>query len=184
MIRGDHTYIRGTEQDDVELLYRLYMQGPPRAGLLDARREPLLPNRDEIRDLLTRKEIADGSFYTVEDTTGDIVGFCSLRGHSAEGRFAEYSIQFADTSLYDTPLAGEAHAFLLDRAFVRLGMRKVLAYALEKETELRDFLLRQGFRSAGVQRQVLYTGGRWNDLETLALEHRAEHVDGPAAHAS
>ena len=173
MIRGDHSYIRGTEQDDVEALYGLYLQDMPRAGLLDVRRELLLPNRDELRDLLTRKEIADGSFYTVEDRRGAVVGFCSLRGHSVEAGFAEYILHFVDLAHYRTPTAREAHAFLLNRAFTRLGLRKVMAHALSVEDALRDFLVENQFQSAGVQRDVLFSGGVWHDLETLVLNNPA-----------
>lgn len=169
MIRGDHTFIRGTEQDDVEALYQLYMLGEIRAGLLDVRREPLLPTRDDLRDLLTRKEIADGTFYTVEDRVGRIVGFCSLRGHNAESGFIEYILEFIDTAHYATPMAGEAHAFLLERAFDRLRVRKVLAHAVSGERALTGFLQSVGFQSAGTQRDVVFAQGSWHHLETLVL---------------
>ena len=171
VIRGEHTFVRGAEQDDVEALYRLYMDRVPRAGLLDARREPMLPTRADLRDLLTRKEISEGSFYTVEDRQGVIVGFCSLRGLNTEARFAEYGLQLADVSLYDSEIATEAHAFLLDRAFMRLGLNKVLAHGLSSELALGAFFRRVGFTSAGVQRDVLYTGGTWCHLETFVLQH-------------
>lgn len=173
MIRGEHTYIRGTEHDDVEALYGLYMQRRPRAGMLDARREPLLPSREDLRELLTRKEIVDGGFYTVEDTTGAIAGFCTMRGHNLEARFAEYSLQMLDPEGYASPKAREAHAFLLERAFTHLALRKVVAHALTDEAALRAFLAGAGFESAGVQRDVLYARGRWHDLETLVLHNAA-----------
>ncbi len=176
MIRGDHTFIRGTEQDDVEALFQLYMLDEPKAGLLDARRERLLPNRDEIRDLLTRKEITEGGFYTVEGRTGAIAGFCSLRGLSTEAGYAEYSIHFGDSKAYESPVADEAHAFLCERAFVRLGLRKVLAHVLSSESALTTFLQRSGFSSAGVQREVLFAQGGWHHLETFVLNNPTHHV--------
>lgn len=178
MIRGEHTYIRGTEQDDVDALYAFYAPEYPRAGLLDGRREPLLPNRDDLRDLLTRKEIADGSFYTVEALDGEIAGFCSLRGQNAEGRFAEYSLQLTAPALYTTPVAHEAHAFLVERAFSRLSLRKVLCHALAHEEALAAFLRSVGFHSAGMQRDVLYAGGTWQNLETFVLNNPAHIPTG------
>tara|TARA_R110001592_G_scaffold169516_4_gene406081 strand:+ start:2165 stop:2710 length:546 start_codon:yes stop_codon:yes gene_type:complete len=171
MIRGEHSFIRGTEQDDVEALFGLYAPGVLRAGLLDARREPLLVTRDDLRDLLTRKEIADGSFYTVESKTGAIVGFCSIRGLNTDARFAEYGIQFTDTDCYGADLAREVHDFLLDRAFKRLGLRKVIAHALTEETAMVEFLRGKGFMSAGVQREILFSQGTWHHLETLVLNN-------------
>jgi RimJ/RimL family protein N-acetyltransferase len=157
----------------VEALYALYMDGVLRAGLLDARREPMLPARDDLRDLLTRKEIADGSFYTIESETGDIVGFCSLRGINIEARFGEYGLQLSDARSYTTAVATEAHDFLMDRAFARLGLRKVLAHALSTETEFVEFLRSRGFSSAGIQRDVLHARGGWHHLETLVMGNPA-----------
>lgn len=153
----------------MEALYQLYMQGGNRAGLLDVRREPLLPTRDDLRDLLTRKEIADGTFYTVEDRVGRIVGFCSLRGHNSESGFIEYILEFSDMAHYATPMAGEAHAFLLERAFTRLRVRKVVAHAVSGEQALTTFLRSVGFSSAGIQRDVVFSQGGWHHLETLVL---------------
>ena len=167
MIAGQHTFIRGTELDDVPAFSRLYQAGTLRAGLLDARREPVLPTRDELRELLSRKEIADGGFYTVEDRAGEIQGFCSLRGMNSEARYAEFSLVLLDPALYTSSLAEEAAAFLYERAFVRSGLYKVVAYCLEGETELAGFLRAQGFESAGIQRDAVYAQGRWHALEAL-----------------
>lgn len=167
MIAGQYTFIRGTELDDVPALAQLYQVGCLRAGLLDARREPVLPTRDELRELLSRKEIAEGGFYTIEDRAGEIQGFCSLRGANSEARYAEFSLVLLDPGQYATHLAVEAAHFLYDRAFVRQGLHKVVAYCLDCETPLADFLRAQGFVSAGVQRDVLFAQGRWHGLEAF-----------------
>jgi len=167
VITGSHTFIRGTELDDVAALSELYGVGILRAGLLDARREPILPTRDELRELLSRKEIAEGGYYTIEDRAGQILGFCSLRGLNAEARYAEFNLVFLDPNDFSSPAAAEAAAFLYDRAFTRLGLRKVVAYCLEHEAELAAFLRAQGFESAGVQRDAVFAGGRWHAQEAL-----------------
>jgi RimJ/RimL family protein N-acetyltransferase len=176
VITGEHTFIRGTEQDDVPALSALYRADTLRAGLLDGRREPVLPTRDELRELLSRKEIADGGYYTVEDKSGTIQGFCSLRGMNSEARYAEFSLVLLDPAYYARPLAAEAATFLFDRAFTRSGLRKVVAYCLEGETELAAFLRNQGFESAGVQRDVVYAGGRWHALEALARSNGSRNT--------
>lgn len=167
MITGNHIFIRGTEYDDVAALSELYRPGCLRAGLLDARREPILPSQEELQELLGRKEIADGAFYTVEDREGTIRGFCSLRGMNPEARFCEFSLLFRDPACYRGEVANEACDIMLERAFVRLGLRKVVAYCLGGEREFAELLARQGFESAGIQRQVLYAAGNWHDLESF-----------------
>lgn len=176
MIKGAYTYIRGAEVDDVSSLADLYQDTALRAGLLDGRREPIAPTRDELGELLTRKELIEGGFYTVEDLTGRVQGFCSLRGVNPEVGYGEFSVLLLDPVRYDSPIAGEAGAFLLDRAFGRLGLRKVVANCLAHERELAEFLVRTGFESAGVQREILYARGHWHDLESFARanpSHRA-----------
>lgn len=174
MITGEYTFIRGTEQDDVPALSLLYGTSALRASLLDARREPVLPSRDELRELVSRKEIADGGYYTLEDRQGVIRGFCSLRGVNAEARYGEFSLILIDPSDYATPLAREAADFLYERAFVRAGLAKLVAYCLEGEVELMNFLREQGFESDGIQRDVVFTGGRWHALEALSRKRSAK----------
>ena len=168
MITGKHSYIRGTEYDDVAALSVLYLPGSLRAGLLDARREPVLPSQEDLQELLGRKEIADGAFYTVEDLGGEVRGFCSLRGMNPEARYCEFSLLLLDTEAYAGPLADEAAQIMLERAFIRLGLRKVVAYGLCHESEWAALLTRHGFVSAGIQREVLYARGQWHDLETYS----------------
>lgn len=176
MITGQHTFIRGTEQDDVPALSELYRAEILRAGLLDGRREPVMPTRDELRELLSRKEIADGGYYTVEDASGRVRGFCSLRGLNPEVRYAEFNLVLLDPGYYATPLADEAAAFLYERAYIRAGLRKVVAYCLEGEVELAAFLRAQGFESDGIQRDVVFAQGRWHGLEALSRRCDAAEV--------
>lgn len=167
MITGTYTYIRGTENDDVAALAALYRDGVLRAGLLDGRREPILPTLEELGEFLNRKEFTESAFYTIEDRTGGIRGFCTLRGLNPEARHCEYSLLFLDEADYGDPIAGEATGVMLERAFVRWGLRKVVATCLESESAFRAHLARHGFVSAGVQRDVLHARGRWHNMESL-----------------
>jgi RimJ/RimL family protein N-acetyltransferase len=65
------------------------------------------------------------------------------------------------------PLGRETVQFLLDRAFGRMHLDKVLGTCLDSEPELRALLGDSGFVSGGIQRQVLYSDGGWHDIETM-----------------
>lgn len=169
MIAAQHSFIRTADPDDAAALEGLYRHGIPRAALLDRRRELLLPNFDELRELLATKEAQSGIFYAVEDDTGCIRGFCSLRSALQEVSYAECVVLFAKDADYETPLAEDAFAFLTDRAFAKLRLNKLIAQCLDCETAYRAFLGARGFSSDGVQRDVLYTAGRWHALESLSL---------------
>lgn len=167
MIQTPHGYIRAAESEDAPALVRLYDPARPRAALLDAKREPIMPTLDDVRELLARKEVQQGVLYAVEDAVGIVQGFCSVRGVNTEAAFGETALLFLEDETYATPLAEDALDFVLERAFARQRLRKLLAHGLEGETALKTFLLGHGFESNGVQRDVLYSLGRWHCLEVF-----------------
>jgi len=169
MITAQHCFIRTADPDDALALERFYAPEKPRAAFLDRKRELLVPTFDELRELLSAKEAKAGVFYTVEDRAGTIRGFCSLRGAHPEVSHAEFVVVFADDADYDAPFADDVFEFLTDRAFVQLKLNKVLAQCLDSEAAFRAFLAARGFQSDGVQRDVLFAGGRWRRLESLSL---------------
>ena len=179
MIAGEHTFIRMAEPDDAPALHALYALDRPRSALLDKKREPLLPTRDELREMLGRREAGtQGALFVVEDRTGVVQGFCGLRALPPETPFGEASLLFHDEAAAASPVGEEAWAFLRERAFVRMHVRKIITHCLDRERPLRDFLAGRGFTSNGVQRQVLFAAGRWHDLETLTL-HAGDEGGAP-----
>ena len=173
MITGEHAVIRTAVQDDAVALKRLYDPTHPRSAFLDRKRELLVPTIDELRQLLTRAEAKTGVFYTVEDRGGTIRGFAVLRGSTPEISSAELVVMLLDDADYATGLADEVCGFLLHRAFVQMGLNKMMAQCLDWERAYRDFLGARGFESDGVQRDVLFAQGRWYDLESLTLFRRS-----------
>ena len=170
MILGTHSRLRFSEPEDARFYRDLYVEGGPKAALLDVRREFGLPTLQEIRDLLKKSEAARAYLFTVEDVEGNLRGWCGLRGLNVEGAYCELFLVFNAQEDYTTPLARETLAVLLYRAFKQLGLRKVLATCLDSEPLLRACLLDHGFRSCGVQREAVFGGGAWHDLDTLSLD--------------
>ena len=168
MIRTEHGHIRTADLDDAPALLGLYDPAHPRSSLLDIRREPIMPTEDDLREMLTRKEVQQGLIHAVEDNTGSVAGFCSLRGMNHEAGFGEVAVMFLENEAYASPLADEAMAFLFERAFVRSRLRKVIAHGLDSETDLHALYARTGFETSGVQREVFYSMGRWHDLVTFS----------------
>lgn len=177
MIRGEYAVIRVAEPDDANELMRVYDPARPRSSLLDRRREILIPTVDELRELLIQKDKLAGRLYTIEDPKGFVRGSCALRSAQPEMAYAELALILFDDEDYKTPLAKEALDFLLEKAFTERKLNKVLTQCLDSEGAYRDFLVRQGFTSDGVQREVLFTQGRWHDMETFSL-FRAAAVEG------
>lgn len=169
MISGTYSFIRAAEPDDAVYLHACYDARHPRAALLDLKREPVSPTVDELRELLGRKDTSRGALYVIEDTTGVVCGLCGLRGMGHEANFSEATVLFLSDEAFGQPLAEEMLAFLVDRGFRRMHLNKLMTHCLDNETALRSFLVSHGFVSEGVQREAVYAGGRWHNIEILAL---------------
>ena len=167
MIALEHTRIRTADPDDADFLLEVYRGGGAKAALLDGRREPVLPNRDELAEMLGSKDAGRNQFFAVEDTEGRVRGFCGLRGVSIEAVFAEMMVLLLDDADHAGPIGSETVHFLLDRAFHRMHLHKVLGTCLDTEPELRALLSASGFVSEGIQRCILHTGGAWHHIETM-----------------
>jgi RimJ/RimL family protein N-acetyltransferase len=169
MITGEYTQIRTADPDDAPTMHQLYTSAVSRSALLDPRREPVLPNADELREALGTKDAMKGNFFAIEDRSGIVRGFCMLRGSSKEAGYGEFNLMLLDAADYDLPLAEEAFRFAHARAFERLRTRKLIAHCLDTEQPLHDFLLRCGFECNGTQREVFFGAGRWHNLHTFSL---------------
>jgi len=166
MVVGQHTVIRTAERDDARFLRAAYLGPVPRASLLDARKEPVQPTRDELEELLGSKENARGLFYAVEDRDGGVEGFCGLRGGNQEAQFAEVFFLFLSPEMEAGEGGCEAVRFVLGQAFDRLHLAKVTILALDIETGLSALLSKTGFVCEGAQRQAVYMRGGWHDVQT------------------
>lgn len=171
MITLAHLHIRSADVDDAPDFHRLYDFRRPRASLLDKAREPMMPTRDELALMLTKKENLKGGLYVLDDIEGNVRGFCSLRGMVHDARYAEMSILFFDDSDYTSPLAEEALDFICDEAFGRFRLFKLITQSLGNETAWTQFVLAHGFEQSGEQRQVLFAGGKWHNLLTFSRFH-------------
>lgn len=173
MITGTYTVIRSAEPDDANAMWRLYDPGRPRSFLLGPTREVMIPTQDEMREMLGRRDVVQGSFFTIEDRAGEIRGCCVLRGAKMESEFAEMVVALDNDDAYDTPLADEVIAFLEKTGFVDKKLNKLVAHCLSNETKYRAYLARHGFVSDGIQRQMVYTRGQYFDLESLSMFNQA-----------
>lgn len=169
MITGEHSVIRMAEPDDAYELKRLYESERPRSALLDRRREIPQVTVDELREGLVRHERFGGVLYAIEDKEGGVRGFGTLRGVQVEMSYSEVNLTLFEDADYATPLADEAMAFLKRTAFDVKRLNKIISHCLDCEPGYRELLIRQGFKSNGVQREMMWSQGRWHNLETLTL---------------
>lgn len=180
MVVGEHSVIRTADSDDAPALMRLYESGMPLAGLLNPLREFLIPTTDEVRGSFSSdRQIQAGVMNAIEDLDGVVRGFCALRVTPQDAFMGQLVLMLPDEEDYAALWSGEVGAYLLEEAFQRKRFSKVVAQCLDHEEGLRAFLSCHGFKSDGVQREVLYSAGRWFDMESLSLMCPAE-LDGKA----
>lgn len=168
MIKKNHAIVRSADRFDASRLLGFYLHKPAFACLLDTKREPLMPNLSELEELLQHKDTAQ-SFYAVENKEGDVRGFLVLKGINPEVLFGEIMLLFEE-EVYDNEeaLIDEALEFVETRAFQQLHLRKLMTTCLDDETHLRQFLLSHSYQCEGCMREVLFTCGKWHNLETWA----------------
>ena len=169
MIVSEYAVIRTAEPDDAGALKRLYDPCAPRCCLLDPRGEPIFPTFDELREVMSKSEMGQPFLLAVEDKTGMMRGFCSLRAINMEACYGEIDLMFNDDADYATALASDVLDFLARRAFEQFRLNKIMSRILDSECALREAVLRYGFISDGVQRETVYALGRWYGMETLTL---------------
>ncbi len=168
MIKKTHAIIRSADRFDAKALMTFYFHKPVFASLLDTKREPLMPNQSELEELLQHKDALQ-SFYAVENKQGDVRGFVVLKGINPEALFGEMMLLF-ENEIYETEavLIHEALEFVETRAFQQLHLRKLMTTCLDEEEDLRRFLISNFYQCEGVMREVLFTCGKWHNLETWA----------------
>lgn len=167
MITGEYTVIRLAEADDALELKRLYDPSCPRSALLDRRREITYPTVHELREGLARKDKPSGALYAVEDKTGQIRGFCALRGAAPELAYGEVILPLFAQEDYESPLAAEVMDYLCRLAFADKRLNKIISHCLDHEGAYRELLIQKGFGSNGIQRDVVWAAGRYHHVETL-----------------
>lgn len=173
MITCTHGVIRTAEPDDAWDMVRLYDPRTPRAALLGRNREMIVPTLDEVREILRPGEGRPQVFYAIEDREGIVRGYCGLRGGMGDDAlYGDVFLFMHDEADLAAPLAEEAWEWLRNKAFRQQLWRKAVAHVLDCEHAQREWALARGFESCGVQREVLHTGGRWVDTETLVLFNR------------
>lgn len=178
MIKGNYCVIRSAEQDDAPALWSQYDASKPRTFLLGPAREVVIPSQDELQEILGRRDTLAGIFFIIEDLEGRITGCAALRGVMREAFHCEAVVAFADEMVYGSPMADEVMAFLKHLAFRERRLSKVSGHCLDCEAQYRQFLTRHGFESDGIQRDMVYTQGRYFDLESLSLyRDRCQEVE-------
>jgi RimJ/RimL family protein N-acetyltransferase len=142
----------------------------------------MIPTIDELREMLGRRDIVQGAFFAIEDKTGEVCGCCVFRGAKTESEYAEMVVAFGDDAYYALPMAEEVFQFLLRTALIEKKLNKLQAHCLSTEVSYRQFLEQRGFVSDGIQRDMVYTKGRYFDLESLTLfrDEGAKRLKEPA----
>jgi len=96
MIEGEHVVVRIADPDDAQALAEIFNSEIPRAFRLNMRRELQYLTTDDLREALSHKEIRAGLFYALEDKTGNICGFFSIKTPIPEVNFSEFLFGLAD----------------------------------------------------------------------------------------
>lgn len=174
MITTEHCIIRTAETDDAATLCAAFDPDHPLAFFVGGGRELNRPSVDEIcAAILESQKRVNENLYVFEDTMGVIRAFGAVRSSGREEAFGEFSYAPVDRGDYSGALVDVAYDFIFRLGFERLHLNKLMAHCiLPCEVGLRQSLADHGFVSTGIQRQVVYTQGKYYDLEALQIFRR------------
>ena len=168
-LTGERLYLRPLEASDVNEEYVRWMNDPEVTRYLGTGRFPA--TLEGLRAYLGRFQdpATDLIFAIIDKESGLHVGNVTLNRIQWVHRTADTGILIGRKEFWGKGYAFEAWMLLFDYAFRRLGLRKVIAGAIEGHNGSLSVLRRLGFREEGLLRKEYLIDGEFRDAIRMGL---------------
>lgn len=176
VLRGTQCYLRPLTEADVSETYLRWLNDPEVTRYLGVGRTPA--TLETVRRYLERFQIwaekdpkaSTDLIFAMVDLASDLhIGNVTLNRIDWTSRIADTGLLIGNKSFWGKGYAFEAWSLLLTYAFVRLGLRKILAGAVDGNTTSLKVLKRLGFRVEGVLRAEFPLDGTHHDVIRMGL---------------
>lgn len=97
------------------------------------------------------------------------VGVCSLQAINWINRSAEIAIYVGETSAWGKGVATMAVRFLMEHAFLRLGVVRVWSGTAAKNTGMNRIFVKLGFTQEGIFRCGMFLNGAFEDINSYGI---------------
>jgi RimJ/RimL family protein N-acetyltransferase len=166
---GKKVYLRLVEESDIGGEYVEWLNDYEVTRYLETGYFPSSP--ETIRKYLERFEdsTTDLIFAIVDTTTDQHIGNVTLNRINWINRTADTGLIIGKKEFWGKGYAFEAWSLVLEYAFQRLGLRKMIAGAVVDNTASISILKKLGFKIEGTFRQEFLVDGEYKDGMRLGL---------------
>ena len=160
---GERLYLRGIERKDLSGEYFQWLNDYEVTRYLESGRFPNTAEAMEAYYQSKANSPSDALFMIVLKEKDRPIGTIKLGSINWVHRTAEYAVMVGAKDAWNRGYAAEAGLLLLDYAFRRLNLHKViLGVAGDHEASIR-MCERLGFRQEGRLSEMVYVDGRYED---------------------
>ena len=180
-LTGQRLYLRALEASDIGEEYVGWLNDPEVTRFLGTGKFPTTP--ESLRRYLERfQDPATNLIFAIVDRqTERHIGNVTLNHINWITKTADTGLIIGRKEFWGKGYAFEAWTLLLEYAFERLGLRKIIAVAVDRHAGSLTVLKKLGFRVEGVLRGEWFVDGEYRDAVRLGLFREEFYRFAPAA---
>lgn len=168
-LTGQKLYLRPLEPGDVNEQYVRWLNDPEVTHYLGVGRFPATLESVQRYLQRFRDSTTDLIFAIVDRESNLHIGNVTLNRIDRIGLTADTGLMIGNKEFWGRGYASEAWAILLDYAFQKLGLRKIIAGAVSGHEASLSVLRRLGFQTEGTLRKECWVDGEYRDAVRLGL---------------
>ena len=196
ILTGEKCRLRPLNKSDVGEAYVGWLNDPQVNRFLGVGNGEYRATLESIRHYLERfqapagKPPADFIFAIIDTASGRHIGNVTLNGSGRPRGIADTGILIGEKEFWGKGYAFDAWGALIPYGFDRLGLRKILAGAVDNHAASLNVLKRLGFQVEGVLRGEFLLEGEYHDVIRMGMfrsefyRHAAGSVNERAAASS
>jgi [ribosomal protein S5]-alanine N-acetyltransferase len=167
-LSGEKLHLRPLDESDLTEEYLGWLHDPEVTRYLETGRFPTTP--EALRGYLRRFATGDDLAFAIVDNATDVhVGNVTLNHVSWVHRTADTGLMIGRREFWGRGFAFEAWSLLIEHAFERLNLRKIIAGVIADNVASFRVLQRLGFRQEGLLRAALFADGAYRDSLVLGM---------------
>ena len=178
LLAGKKLILRPFEPSDLSEEYLGWLNDPEVTRYLGVGREPA--TLESVRRYVARFKDSETDllFAIVDRQTEKHIGNVTLNHIHRVDKTADTGLMIGDKAFWGRGVAFEAWVLLIEHAFSKMGLRKIIAGAVAGNGASLSVLKRLGFREEGVLREEFFLDGNYLDTVRLGL---LQHEFQPSA---
>ena len=174
-LNSNRIYLRALEESDITEDYVAWLNDPEGTRHMESGRFPA--SVQSILQYLERFQHGEGDviFAIIDRATEKHIGNVTLTSIHQTHRSAHTGLMLGNKDFWGQGYAFEAWSLIIEYAFDRLGLRKIIAGARAKNEASVTILKKLGFKEEGVFRKEFFSEGEFVDSIHMGLFRQEFH---------